>query len=459
MDNALRESYFARAAGRAWAWFCRNATHSAFFSALSGSRIVMWMCHHLSLVTAGCIALLYVVPHAYFNNQYSFFIMLLLSGLLLVAAVNGFVPGIAVHRMGLYALVFGLCVVFGFVFSLSVSQSLRFFLFYVTAFLGLLLTRSVLHTRRDLLTFILVILGAVELSALYGLYQSFAGVEVKLSQVDLALNAGMPGRIFSFFENPNNYAEVLVLTLPFFAALFFIAKTKLQKYAVALSAVLPLLCLVLTYSRTSWMAFAAALVVFFYFTYRWVVPLLFVGGFAAFPLLPFSIRQRILSIFAGTDSSILYRATIREQYYPMVHEYWKTGMGLGSDIVKNTVIAYYEERPELGVLYWQVAPHAHNLFLQIWSELGIIGAASFCGACIAFVRKSVTTLFHTTQRNFLAAAGFAGILGTLIVGFGEYIWFYPRVMLLFWLVTGVTLSALRLGTDTDDSISGAADAS
>lgn len=458
MDNALRESYFARAVGRAWAWFCRKAGSSVCFSTLAGSRIVMWMCRHLTLVTAGSIALLYVVPHANFNNQYSLFVMLFLSALLLVAAVYGFVPGIAMHRMGLYALVFGLCVVFGFVFSESVSQSLRFFLFYVTAFLGLVLTRSVLRTRRDLVMFVLVLLGAVAISALYGLYQSFVGVEVKLSQVDLALNAGMPGRIFSFFENPNNYAEVLVLTLPFFAALFFMATSRWQKYAVVMFAVPPLLCLVLTYSRTSWMAFAAALVVFFYFTYRWVVPLLFVGGLAAFPLLPYSIRQRILSIFAGTDSSILYRATIREQYQPMVHEYWKTGMGLGADVVKNTVIEYYENRPELGILYWQVAPHAHNQFLQIWSELGIIGAASFCGAFIAFVRKSVTTLFNAAHRNFIAAAGFAGLVGSLMTGFGEYIWFYPRVMLLFWLVIGITLSALRLGAD-EGAVSGAADAS
>ena len=39
-------------------------------------------------------------------------------------------------------------------------------------------------------------------------------MKVNPSYVDLKVNAGMPGRVFSIFDNPNTFAQVLLLLLP-----------------------------------------------------------------------------------------------------------------------------------------------------------------------------------------------------------------------------------------------------
>jgi hypothetical protein len=38
----------------------------------------------------------------------------------------------------------------------------------------------------------------------------------------------------------------------------------------------------------------------------------------------------------------------------------------------------------------------------------------------------------------------SALLGTMVCGLADYIWNYPRVMLIFWFVCAIALSALRL---------------
>lgn len=65
----------------------------------------------------------------------------------------------------------------------------------------------------------LAVLG-LSVAALYGCYQSYIGVDIVASQQDMNLNQGMPGRVYSFFDNPNNFAEQLAMLLPLNLALF-----------------------------------------------------------------------------------------------------------------------------------------------------------------------------------------------------------------------------------------------
>ncbi|MCL2003779.1 MAG: O-antigen ligase family protein [Oscillospiraceae bacterium] len=442
-DAAFEQSVLCRFAGRVWSRFLAKAGESVILRLLLGSRMLTFLTRHMPVVSGISVGLLFIVPHGLFNNLYSFLVMLALTVLLLLGALNGNVKGFAMHRMGWYAAAFWLMVLIGALTSISVGLSLRFLIFHCTAFLTLVITRSVLTDRRALTRFVAVLLSAITAGGLYGLLQSVAGVNIVLSQVDLRRFIGMPGRIYAFFDNPNNFAGILVLTLPFFAALFFSAQTRLGRRAAFLGALPPAVALVLTFSRSGWMAFGLSVVVFFYFTYRWAVPLIFAAALLAAPLLPSTITDRFFSIFAG-DSSISYRTFVSDTYRPIVSSNWALGSGLGSEVVYESLLEYYERFPWLNIVWWRVAPHAHNLYLQLWAELGIVGVASFCGMMITFLKKSVKTLFNSARKNFIAAAGMAGVAGSLLIGFAEYIWFYPRAHLLFWLVVGVTLSAFRL---------------
>src|SRR5699024_8404156 len=81
---------------------------------------------------------------------------------------------------------------------------------------------------------------ALMLTSLYAVYQGIVGVEVDLSLTDTELNAGMPGRVYSTFENPNNYAELIVMLVPFAAALALSEKKIWLRICLLGSLILPL---------------------------------------------------------------------------------------------------------------------------------------------------------------------------------------------------------------------------
>jgi O-antigen ligase len=453
IDISVRESIFARIAGRLAAALAASARESFCFRLLLQSRILSFLTRYMPLVSGILTGLLFIIPHSLFNNLYSLLVLLALTGLLLLSVLNGEVGKIRLPRLGWYAALYWLLVLLGWLTSRNPSLSLRFFLFHLTAFLALIVTLSVLKDKRSVKTFLAPLLAAVSFSGLYGLLQSMTGIDIVWAQVDIVLNTSMPGRIFAFFDNPNTFAGILVLTLPFFAALFFSASSSLGKRIAFLAALPPAVALVLTFSRSGWMAFGLAVVVFFYFTVRWVVPLVFAAAIAALPFLPSTITDRLFSTFTGTDTSILYRTFVSDTYHPVISDYWLTGSGLGNDVLLEYLLDYYDARPHLDVVWWRIAPHTHSLYLQLWAEIGIVGVASFCGMMISHIKRCAATLFTATRKNFVTAAGLAGIAGILLMGYADYIWFYPRVLLLFWTVTGVTLASLRVEQEEQISLS------
>lgn len=40
-------------------------------------------------------------------------------------------------------------------------------------------------------------------------------------------------------------------------------------------------------------------------------------------------------------------------------------------------------------------------------------------------------------------------MGTMVCGLADYIWNYPRVMLIFWFVCALTLAGIRLAARQD----------
>ncbi len=46
--------------------------------------------------------------------------------------------------------------------------------------------------------------------------------------------------------------------------------------------------------------------------------------------------------------------------------------------------------------------------------------------------------------KYTIIAGISSLAGILVVGVAEYVWYYPRVMVIFWVVVGLLLAALNL---------------
>ena len=118
--------------------------------------------------------------------------------------------------------------------------------------------------------------GCVAVSSLYAIFQRLSGLEVNTSYVDMDLNADMPSRVLSFFDNPNTFAEVLILLLPLTLALILCSKHFISKLAASAAFVLGAAALGMTYCRAAWIGMACAMVVMLFLWKPKLLPLFFV---------------------------------------------------------------------------------------------------------------------------------------------------------------------------------------
>lgn len=200
-----------------------------------------------------------VSPHEAWNNIYGFLAAVAIFALYCVGCADRG-RSLEVGRFGPYFAFYAVFITLGLVGSFSRSLSLRFFLFHLTCFLLAVVTVSAVREYRQLKT--LLILAGIGLAAasLYGCYQGYIGVEVVASQQDMTLNKDMPGRIYSFFDNPNNFAEVLVMFFPLVGALTLNARGWRGRLCGLVALGLGAAAIGMTYSRSSWLGLALSLI-------------------------------------------------------------------------------------------------------------------------------------------------------------------------------------------------------
>ena len=389
-----------------------------------------------------------VIDHSRWDNMYAFVGVLLVFVLFVLAGSHRKGQRFDVASVGPYVILNMAVICFSVVISQDVGGSLRFLVFQFTAFLILLLVVSSVENYRQLQILVALVLIGITVAALYGCWQGIIGVEVKASQTDmtLELNQGMPGRIYSFFDNPNAFAGILVMAMPLTYASTLNAKTWYGRAAALISFALCGLALAQTYSRAGWIGFAVTVVVFVLFWNWRLIPLLFVLGLCCIPILPASIFNRILSIGSSSqDGSMSYRMMIYQATLRLLKEYALQGAGLGSTVLHST----FQTFPPMDNGAYPV--HTHNLFLQVWAETGILGLVTFLGAMIHQCKRAVKTCAAPADRRvkLLLGAAVAGICGILVMGLAEYVWFYTRSLYLFWFVFAVMVSGIKIARSTE----------
>ena len=386
------------------------------------------------------IALMFIVPGNQWNNAYGLLLAVGLAGLYFLVLLSG--RRFSYHLKGLpfLLMVFLFSCFLSVVISYAPRDSFRVLLFFVTAFLLMLVLAGSLRNRSSFQRFLGVLYAGVWLTALYCVLQGIQGVDVDVRLTDVTANAGMPGRAFSTFENPNNYAEFLVLFFPFLMAFSLNLKRKSVKIFTFALLVVPFAALLYTYSRSCWVSFALSMVVFLaLYNYRYL-PLLLLAGIALVPFLPQTVLNRILTIGSMTDTSNQYRLLIWDGVLKMLKDTWVSGIGLGP-------VAFSRIYPSFAHSNAVLAPHSHMLYLQILVETGILGFVSFGLYWLATLKRSISQLLKpalSSEKRTLLIAGVSSLTGILFVSGAEYIWFYPRVLFSFFIVLGLVTAALSL---------------
>ena len=431
-----------------------GALYRRFSSAFDNSLIFGYLSKlsdNLGLLSGLFLAAVLMIPQKYWNNMYSLLGVLALACLFLVYAMRKRGRGFSIAEIGPYLAAFAVFAVLSYLTSESRSLSTRFLAFHATCAILTLVIVSTITDRKQLNYFLIAMLAGFAIAVAYGCYQAKVGVKVVLWQVDTTVNKNMPGRVYSFFENPNGFAEIIVLLTPFVAVMIANEKEMMGKLLALLVLGGCVIAMATTYSRAGYMAFAAIFGLFVLFLNWKLVPAFLVLGIVMIPFLPDSIYYRLVSIVKG-DSSISSRAYTYNSAIKLVMDNWSLGIGLGTDVVQKSANSYSYYSNGYKFI------HSHNTFMQIWVEMGVLGIFAFLGTISNWFKRGASWIIDgrcpRDLRNIILA-GVAAIIGELIFGLVDYVWFYPRVMLIFWAVISVTISAVKLASSEAKGIAAA----
>ncbi len=262
--------------------------------------------------------------------------------------------------------------------------------------------------RRDILVVTASMLAAGALAALQGIYQALFQVGPEGFLFPLAGRLWL--RAYGTFMQPNPYGGYLGLTLPLAYGLVLVhvlyparSTTRLSSALLlglaAASGGLMALALFFTLSRGAWLgAVAAALAVSVLLSRRALVVSALAGGGAALLVvlggvrrLPAALQQRLTDFLPYVGLVDIRRVEITDQNFAVIERlaHWYAAVGMFTD------------RPWLGVgvgnyaaVYpaYKIPPwddplgHAHNIYLNVAAETGLVGLAAYLFLWLAAFR-------------------------------------------------------------------------
>ena len=283
------------------------------------------------------------------------------------------------------------------------------------------------RAQLDLLTALLVAVAAAVSG--YGVLQYiFRWGYQSAAWVDEDMFSTIQFRVGSTMQNPNMLGQYLILMIPLGGAKLLGAKGVWRRLWYLGCCGVMCLCMILTFSRGAWLGLLFAGLVFFVLLQP---RLLFLAPFALLALwaaLPATVIDRFSSIGNLADQSTSYRVSIWLGTIRMLRDgYWLAGIGPGTEAF-NVIYPRYSYETI-------VAPHAHNLFLQILCDGGVVTLAVFLWVLLRYFRTLGHALRAETDgmSRLLQIACASGILGFLVQSMTDYSFYNYRVMFLFWV--------------------------
>lgn len=319
--------------------------------------------------------------------------------------------------------------------SLNILGSMRDLAFnFGGIFLALMVYKEV-NTKQKLNNILTSIAIGAALVGVFGLYQFVFLGTVQREWIDASLKGVITRRAYSVFMNPNIFAEYLVLVTPLVVSQFWAHRDGFKKFIYLMIAGLLLLNMMLTFSRGGMVSIVVAAMVFLFFAMRPLFVFLIPIGIFSINFLPEKIQNRIYSIFNFADSSTSYRFKMWGITKDLIRDNPMVGVGFGHKSFKQEFELLIRSMPIF---------HAHNTYLEIMAEGGALGIVSF----LYIVIGSIVNLFKSGMKSTdkyirtISIGLLASIMGILTNGMTEHIVYINRIIVMLWMVFGLT-GALR----------------
>ena len=409
---------------------------------MCSSDLVFGLGEQVPAATGWVMLAIMIIPYGQWSNTYSLIGFVLLFLLSIAGGMRRRSLRLDTGPVGAWFLLYFAAVCLSWPLSMFPALSARYLPYHITCALCVLTVVSTVEEEKQLVR--LAGFGCLGMGAasVEGILQRLGGLEMDRSYVDLSLNADLPSRIFSAYENPNAFAEVLVFLIPVAVGLLLGARSLWWKLVGLGTAGLGGLALIMTYSRGSWVGLAVAGVVFVFLWNRKLLPMFIALALLCVPFLPDHVLNRLLTIFNSGDTSTSSRVPLWEAAIGVLQRSPVTGAGLGGDAGRAAV-------RELGTFHGSrgAFTHSHNVYLQLWLEHGLLGVAAFLAGCCSAVKRGAKASALSAcppQARLVIIGAAAAVCGSLVSGMADYLFTYPRVMLIFWFTVSLLLAGVRM---------------
>ena len=245
------------------------------------------------------------------------------------------------------------------------------------------------------------------------------------------------------YENPIDLATYLLVAIPFLIALTGYVR-RVARVGVWGVVAVATGCLIRTEAQGAWIGFAVALGCGCWLS-RWLrrrfLAFLVLGaGLGAAILVPTGGWPRVTTL---VDRGMQDRWFMWQAAWGMIRARPLLGHGL------NTFMANY-------LTYWvggeQQPRYAHNCYLQVWAETGLIGLVAFVWLLAQLGRRwllGVRRMADGPPRALLAAL-IAGLTGFLVQAGIDTNLYSLRHAVFFWTLAGLALGLSEQGVDTTE---------
>jgi putative inorganic carbon (hco3(-)) transporter len=341
-------------------------------------------------------------------------------------------------------LLWGIAGIYG---ALDVGNAIKVLSIFVMGASVYLVTSQTIRSPEEAHGIMWAAAVTVGITVLYTVVAGFGGSMSEVYQND---EGGQSyARFGGIFGHPNLLGGFLALAIPSMVALAASERVWWRRLSGSLLVMAAMAGLVFTYSRGAWLGTGVGLLILLPVLGRgfWLI----LGAVLLGPVLvgmvtsAGAVLARLDSIAAaGSDPALMIRLEIWGMAFRLVAEHHLLGVGLG-----NFQAAYGRLMvPDLPLLTYptELPEHAHNLFLNLAVEVGLVGVSAFAWLlAVAFLRVQQIKRFADWRVGVWSMGLAAGLVAISVQALVDVVVYQGFVAILFFTYLGVMDAFKRFG--------------
>ena len=335
-----------------------------------------------------------------------------------------------IKAMGIFLIAVLLSAVFAFKPGIALERGATYFYRMLPLVLAIMFIRN----KGQLLKILLVMASSIVIADSYAIWQGIHG--------NYRANA--------FAASPMVLAGYLIQMIPLLliVGLEHRAITLQEKVYFLMGAVLSCIALIYNSTRGAWIAVVVTLILYglLHVKRNKKVVLMFLVGSIFLGMLALNtplISERVHSITDMQGQSNAERILLWRSSWNMFLDHPLVGVGAGNfvEVYRPYYIFPEAKEPELG--------HAHNNFMQMLAETGVIGLSAFM-YMFGYILVTMYRRYLLDHQDTWALVAFLVTISLLIQGLTEYNFGNSAVSRMYWFILGLSYVGGYMHEDHSD---------